>query len=111
MNQLNFEHPLANKIRKQIVESIATFNLLEEGDKVMVCVSGGKDSSVLLALLSEIQRKAPYNFTIEAAILDQGHPGFDVKPFQNWVDSLGIKLNVLSKDTYSIVKEKVTDGV
>jgi tRNA 2-thiocytidine biosynthesis protein TtcA len=78
---------------------------------VVVCCSGGKDSSILLALLTEIQKRAPYNYELEAVMLDQGHPGFDPRDFQNWVQSLGVKLTILSKDTYSIVKEKVTDGV
>jgi tRNA 2-thiocytidine biosynthesis protein TtcA len=93
------------------VEAIAEYNLIEEGDKVAVCVSGGKDSSVLLALLAEIARRAPYQFSIEAVMLDQGHPGFDPNPFSKWVESLEIPFHLLRKDTFSIVKEKVTDGV
>lgn len=108
---VDYNHPIAVRIRKQIVEAIAEYNLLEEGDKVAVCVSGGKDSSVLLALLAEIARRAPFNFTVEAVMLDQGHPGFDAGPFAKWVESLGIKFHLLSKDTYSIVKEKIKDGV
>lgn len=108
---VDFNHPIATKIRKQMVEAIAEYNLLEEGDKVMVCCSGGKDSSVLLAILSEIARRAPYTFSVEAVMLDQGHPGFDPKAFAAWVESLGIKLTVIQKDTYSIVKEKITNGV
>lgn len=108
---VDFQHPLATKIRKQIVEAAATYNMIEEGDKVMVCCSGGKDSSILVALLTEIQRKAPYNFTLEAVTLDQKQPGFDAGPFRAWVEGLGVKLTILERDTYSIVKEKVTDGV
>jgi tRNA 2-thiocytidine biosynthesis protein TtcA len=108
---VDLSHPLATKIRKQIVEAMATYNMIEEGDKVMVCCSGGKDSSVLLALLTEIQRKAPYNFTLEAVTLDQKQPGFDAGPFQAWVEGLGVKYTIIERDTYSIVKEKVTDGV
>ncbi len=104
-------HPTAVKIRKQIVEAMATYDMLTEGDKVMVCVSGGKDSSVLLVLLNEIQKRAPYNFTLEAVMLDQGHPGFDPRQFKAWVESQNIKLTILQKDTHSIVKEKVTNGV
>ena len=100
------------KVRKQIVKAIAEFDLIEEGDKVMVCVSGGKDSSILLTLLNEIQRRAPYNYTIEAALLDQKQPGFDAAEFQKWVENeIGVKLHILQRDTYSIVKEKITDGV
>ena len=108
---LNYELPIAVSIRKQIVKAIAEFNLLEEGDKLMVCVSGGKDSSVLLALLTEIQKRAPFNFTFEAVILDQKQPGFDVTHFKNWVENeVGVKLHVIERDTYSIVTEKVKDG-
>lgn len=108
---IDFTEPLAVKIRKQMVEAIAEYNLVEAGDRVMVCCSGGKDSSILLALLLEIQRRAPYNFQVEAVMLDQGHPGFEPGPFAAWVESLGSKLRVLSHDTFSIVKEKVTSGV
>lgn len=107
----DFEHPLAIKIRKQMVEALSEFNMIQDGDKVVVCCSGGKDSSILLALLSETQRRAPFRYDLEAVMLDQGHPGFDPKPFAAWVESLGVKLTILQKDTYSIVKEKVTSGV
>jgi tRNA 2-thiocytidine biosynthesis protein TtcA len=73
----------------------------------MVCVSGGKDSSILLALLTEIQRRSERKFLIEASILDQKQPGFDATTFKTFIESLGVKLNILEKDTYSIVKEKV----
>lgn len=106
MSQVNFEHPLAIKIRKQIVQALNDFNMIEDGDKLMVCVSGGKDSSVLLALLTEIQRRSERRFEIEAAILDQKQPGFDATHFKVWIESLGVKLHVIEKDTYSIVKEK-----
>lgn len=111
LKNINLEHPLAVKIRKQMVEAMATYNMITEGDRVMVCVSGGKDSSVLLALLSEVQKRAPYNYSLEAVMLDQGHPGFHPENFRAWVESLGVKLTILNKDTYSIVKEKITDGV
>jgi tRNA 2-thiocytidine biosynthesis protein TtcA len=108
--KIQLDHPLAVGIRKQMVQAISDFKMLEEGDHVMVCVSGGKDSSILLALLSEIQKKAPYSFTMEAVMLDQKQPGFDATAYQDWVDSLGTKLTILERDTYSIVKEKVTSG-
>jgi len=108
---IQFDSVLAIKVRKQIVEALATYNLIEEGDKVMVCCSGGKDSSILLALLKEIQRRAPYSYELEAVMLDQKQPGFDAAEFSKWVDSLGVKLTIVERDTYSIVKEKVTSGV
>lgn len=104
---VDFNHPLAVKIRKQIVQALNDFNMIEDGDKVMVCVSGGKDSSILLALLTEIQRRSERKFIIEAAILDQKQPGFDATAFKAWVESLGVRLHVVERDTYSIVKEKV----
>lgn len=110
MKPINFESPLAIKIRKQIVQALNDFNMIEDGDKLMVCVSGGKDSSVLLALLTEIQKRSERKFTLEAAILDQKQPGFDPTSFRNWIESLGVKLHVLEKDTYSIVKEKTPEG-
>lgn len=108
---INLEHPTAVKVRKQIVEAIASYNLIEEGDKVMVCVSGGKDSSVLLALLNEIRRRAPYDYDLEAVILDQKQPGFEVERFRDWVENeVGVKLTVVERDTYSIVKAKTDPG-
>lgn len=108
---VDYQHPLAVKIRKQIVQALNDFSLMEENDKWMVCVSGGKDSSILLALLKEIQRKSPLSFQFEAVILDQKQPGFHIDDFKSWIESLDVPLTVLQKDTYSIVKEKVTDGV
>lgn len=105
--KINFEHPLAIKIRKQIVQALNDFNMIDDGDKLMVCVSGGKDSSILLALLTEIQRRSERKFIIEAGILDQKQPGFDASKFKDWVASLGVKLHIIERDTYSIVKEKV----
>ncbi len=101
---------LATSIRKQMTKAIVDFNLIEEGDRVLCAVSGGKDSSIMLALLDQIRQKAPFQFELEAAILDQKQPGFEVEAFKNWIESLGIKLTVLEEDTYSIVKEKVEEG-
>jgi len=108
---VNVENPLAVKLRKQMVSAVAEYNLIEDGDRVMVCCSGGKDSSILLVLLSEVQRRAPYQFEIEAVMLDQKQPGFDADLFSKWVGSLGVKLTIVERDTYSIVTEKVTNGV
>ncbi len=108
---VDLEHPLAIKIRKQTVQAIATYKLIEEGDRLMVCVSGGKDSSILLVLLNEIRRRAPYDYELEAVMLDQKQPGFDASVFSQWVADQGIKLTIVERDTYSIVKEKVTSGV
>jgi tRNA 2-thiocytidine biosynthesis protein TtcA len=111
ITMVDFNHPLAIKIRKQIVQALNDFSMMAPQDHWMVCVSGGKDSSILLALLKEIQKKSPISFTFEGVILDQKQPGFKVDEFKTWVESLDIPLTILQKDTYSIVKEKVTDGV
>ena len=100
----------SDKVRKKMVQAIAQYSMLSEGDRLMVCVSGGKDSSVMLVQLQEIQKRAPYKFELEAVMLDQKQPGFDASKFSKWVESVGVKLTVLQQDTYSIVKEKITTG-
>jgi tRNA 2-thiocytidine biosynthesis protein TtcA len=107
---VSFENPLAVKIRKQIVAALSQFNMIEPNDRVMVCCSGGKDSSILLALLCEIRRRAPFVFELEAVMLDQKQPGFDASGFQEWVARLDVPLTIVERDTYSIVKEKVQSG-
>jgi len=104
-------HPLATKIRKQITQALAEFNMLSEGDRLMICVSGGKDSSIMSILLDEIKKRAEINFSFEVVLLDQKQPGFDAKSYQAWLKSEGLQLHILEKDTYSIVTDKIKDGV
>ncbi|MBC7741487.1 MAG: tRNA 2-thiocytidine(32) synthetase TtcA [Bdellovibrionaceae bacterium] len=111
MLRVNREHPLAIKIRKQITQALAEYNMIGENDKVMICVSGGKDSSILSILLDEIRKRAEINFSIEAVILDQKQPGFQIAEFKNWFELEKIKLSVIERDTYSIVLDKVKNGV
>lgn len=111
LQKVNRDLPLAIKIRKQITQALAEYNMIRDQDKIMICVSGGKDSSILTILLDEIRKRAEINFTIEATILDQKQPGFFSQNFQNWLELEGIKLNIIEKDTYSIVTDKVKDGV
>ena len=111
MLKVNREHPLAVKIRKQMTQALAEYNMLQNNDKLMVCVSGGKDSSILTILLDEIRKKAEIDFEFEAVMLDQKQPGFDANAFKDWYASEGIKLTILEKDTYSIVTDKIKDGV
>src|SRR4051812_33938306 len=111
MNKVDRNHPLAVKIRKQITQGLSEYNMLAEGDKLMVCVSGGKDSSILTILLDEIRKRAEINFTFEAVILDQKQPGFNAVQYQEWLATEGIALHILERDTYSIVTEKVKNGV
>lgn len=103
-------HPLAVKIRKQITQALAEFNMLADGDRLMLCVSGGKDSSILAILLDEIRKKSEREFTFEAVILDQKQPGFDAAAYREWLAAEGIRLTVLERDTYSIVTDKIKDG-
>ncbi|MBC87109.1 MAG: tRNA 2-thiocytidine(32) synthetase TtcA [Bdellovibrionaceae bacterium] len=97
-------------VRKKCVKALNDFGMIQDGDRIMVAVSGGKDSSVLLYTLLQIQKKSKFNFSLYPVILDQKQPGFYVDAFKKWVDSLGLELKVLQQDTYSIVKEKVPEG-
>jgi len=104
-------HPLAAKIRKQITQALAEFNMLAEGDKLMICVSGGKDSSIMTILLDEIRKRAEINFSFEVVLLDQKQPGFDAESYQKWLSNEGLKLNIIEKNTYAIVTDKIKDAV
>lgn len=108
---IDYQLPVAISIRKKIVKALAEHQLLGEGDKLMVCVSGGKDSSLLVALLEYIRQRSPYRFELEAVLLDQKQPGFAAQVFQKWMqEQVGVKLHILERDTYSIVKSKITEG-
>ncbi|MES2803883.1 MAG: tRNA 2-thiocytidine(32) synthetase TtcA [Bdellovibrionota bacterium] len=111
MKPVNRDHPLAVKIRKQITQALSDYKMIADGDKVMICVSGGKDSSILTILLEEIRKRAEIDFTVSAVLLDQKQPGFNVVEFKSWIESEGIAFHMIEKDTYSVVKEKVTNGV
>lgn len=111
MKKVDREHPLAVKIRKQMTQAIAEFNMISEGDKIMLCVSGGKDSSIMTILMDEIRMRAERKFTFATVILDQKQPGFTATEYQDWLASEGINLTILERDTYSIVTDKIKDGV
>src|ERR1044071_7554354 len=101
---------LARALGRDLGKCIADFGLIEEGDRVMVCVSGGKDSYSLLWLLERARRRAPIDFSIIAVHLDQGHPGYDGAPLRGWLEAHGFPHRIVQEDTYSIVKEKVPEG-
>ena len=103
-------HPLFLKIRKRMTEALSKYRMLDDGDKIMVAVSGGKDSSMMLLALDSIRKRAPYAFTLHPTILDQKQPGFSVERFQDWLHDRGFALEVIHEDTYSAVKAKTEPG-
>lgn len=101
---------LQKRLRRQTGQAIADFNMIEEGDKVMVCLSGGKDSYTMLEILRNLQASAPIHFDIVAVNLDQKQPGFPEHILPAYLEDLGVDFHILERDTYSIVKEIVPEG-
>lgn len=101
---------LQKRLRRLTGQAIADFNMIEEGDKVMVCLSGGKDSYTMLEILRNLQASAPINFSIVAVNLDQKQPGFPEHILPAYLEELGVDFHILERDTYSIVKEIVPEG-
>ena len=103
-------HKLAKRLRHQVGRAIADFGMIGDGDKVMVCVSGGKDSYTLLDILLQLQAKAPVEFSITAVNLDQKQPGFPEHVLPEYLGSLGVEYRILEQDTYSVVTRVVPEG-
>ena len=103
-------HKLEKRLCRQVGQAIIDFNMIEEGDRVMVCVSGGKDSYGLLDILLKLQKRAPVNFEIIAVNLDQKQPGFPAHILPEYLSKLGIEFHIETQDTYSIVKKVVAEG-
>lgn len=97
-------------LRHRVGEAIAQYKMIEDGDRVMVCMSGGKDSFTMLDILLELQKKAPVHFELVAVNLDQKQPGFPEHILPEYLGSLGLDFHIVEQDTYSIVKEKVPEG-
>ena len=103
-----------SKIEKKLLhhtgKAIADFDMIQAGDKVMVCLSGGKDSFTLLTLLTRLRDKTNGKFSLFAFTLDQSQPGWDDSKLKLWLDNHGVPYDILTKDTYSIVKDKIPEG-
>jgi tRNA 2-thiocytidine biosynthesis protein TtcA len=101
---------LAKRLRRHAGQAIADFNMIEQGDKVMVCLSGGKDSFGLLDILLHLREHAPIDFDIVAVNLDQKQPGFPAEVLPNYLRDIGVPFHIEDQDTYSIVKRVVPEG-
>jgi len=103
-------HKLEKRLCRQVGQAIVDYNMIEEGDRVMVCLSGGKDSYGMLDILMKLKARAPIDFTLVAVNLDQKQPGFPDHILPEYLKNLGIEFHIETQDTYSIVKEKVPEG-
>ncbi|MEO5626139.1 MAG: tRNA 2-thiocytidine(32) synthetase TtcA [Dokdonella sp.] len=101
---------LAKRLRHEVGQAIADFNLIEDGDRVMVCLSGGKDSYTLLDILLKLQAKAPIRFELVAVHLDQKQPGYGPTVLPNYLRELGVPFHIIEQDTYSVVKRVIPEG-
>lgn len=103
-------HKLQKRLLSHVAKLSADFELIEPEDRIMVCMSGGKDSHVMLHLLREIQRRAPFRFSLIAVNLDQKQPGFPPNVLPDYFEREGYEYRIIEEDTYSIVKQKVPSG-
>jgi tRNA 2-thiocytidine biosynthesis protein TtcA len=101
---------LKKKLERGVGEAIADFDMIRDGDTVMVCISGGKDSYTLLSCLLALRERAPVDFRIVAMNLDQKQPGFPAEVLPAYFESIGVEYRIVTEDTYSIVKDKIPEG-
>ena len=108
--RLRLLHRSHKNLRRDVGKAVADYNMIEEGDLIMVCVSGGKDSYAMLDILLSLKKHAPIDFNLIAVNLDQKQPGFPEHVLPKYLSELGVDYHILEQDTYSVVKEKVPEG-
>ena len=108
-NRVEF-NKLQKRLRRQVGQAIADYNMIEQGDKIMICLSGGKDSYTMLDVLMNLQKTAPIDFELVAVNMDQKQPGFPEEVLPAYLSNIGVPFHILEKDTYSIVTEIVPEG-
>jgi tRNA 2-thiocytidine biosynthesis protein TtcA len=101
---------LAKRLRRQVGEAIGHFDMIKDGDKVMVCLSGGKDSYAMLDVLLSLKNHAPIDFEIVAVNLDQKHPGYPATVLPNYLTAIGVPFRIIEQDTHSVVKRVIPEG-
>ena len=104
------ENKLAKRLRRQVGQAISDYNMIEDGDKIMVCLSGGKDSYTMLDILLSLQSSAPITFELVAVNLDQKQPDFPEHILPQYLSGRGIPFHILEQDTYSVVERVVPEG-